>query len=92
MAGGLEHLSRRSCHAGLALSVQNARLGRRRRDLVWFHTMRVMDLEEESMHDLNPSVSFASSCVGHTPCIASSSTYWLRKRQRVLHGCEALAL
>ena len=76
----------------LVAALKHEGLPRRQQELVYFHSTRWASVVQESLHDINPSVSFGSHTIGYAPCIVSSSQMWLRKDMRVLHGSEALQL
>ena len=80
----------------LDLEVQH--LPRRQQEAVYFHThgVRAVSTEDknEKVVDLNKSLTWQ---LGHTdasvsPCLVSSSKFWLVKQRRLLVGAEALLL
>ena len=67
-------------------------LSNRHKEIVYYYTTKNDGLETETSHDLNFNLMWDSNTEDIVCCVATSSFIWLRRRERLLFGEEALAL
>ena len=75
------------------LSAACAQYCTRVREVIFWQDQRARDNEDdETIHDVNMSISWSNEGVERVPTIVCTSMYWLRKARRQLWGPELLAL
>ena len=64
----------------------------RQQEAAFFFTKKLEQEEQESIHDINPSLQWESSGLSQSPCIVCTGVLWRRQGRRQLHGYELMVL